>query len=94
MTSFTMLAMIWFLLGIGVVALTLLALPSLISVLRLTGYLVLPYQTVAYIQHLLNWIYIVLDAFFGSAWVLCRTGENGIKTQTAWQVYCLPSRRS
>jgi hypothetical protein len=65
-------AMVWLLLGIGVVALALLALPSLIGVLRFTGYLVLPYETIVYIQNLLNWVYIVLDAFFESAWVLVR----------------------
>ena len=65
-------AMIWILLGIGVVALTILALPSLVSLLRLTGYLVLPYRFVAYARGLLNWTTIVLNSFAEAVGVLVR----------------------
>jgi len=64
--------MIWLLLGIGVVALTILSLPSLTGILRLTGYLVLPYRFVAYAQGLLNWTAIVLSSFAEAVGVLVR----------------------
>jgi predicted anti-sigma-YlaC factor YlaD len=65
-------AMIWALLGIGVIALTILALPSLIGALSFTGTLVLPYHVVAYVQGLMNWIYIVVSEFLEAAWLLIR----------------------
>ena len=65
-------ALIWLLLGMGVVALTILALPSLASLLRLTGYLVLPYRFVAYARGLLNWTAIVLNSFADAVGVLVR----------------------
>ena len=63
---------IWLLLGIGVIALITLAMPSLISVLCVTGKLVLPYQVITYVQGIVNWTYIVIDAFVHAAWVLIR----------------------
>ena len=72
--------MIWMLLGIGVIALTLLALPSLIGALSFTGYLVLPYQIIVYIQRVLDWAYIVLTALMDAIWMLIRytfTGPAG-----------------
>lgn len=65
-------AMIWLMLGIGAIALTLLALPSLWSVLSVTGQLVLPYQAIAYIQGLLTWTAIVVSALVEAAGVLIR----------------------
>jgi hypothetical protein len=64
--------MIWLLLGMGVVALAILALPSLAGLLRLTGYLVLPYRFVAYVRGLLNWVTIVLNSFADAVGVLLR----------------------
>jgi hypothetical protein len=65
-------AMIWLMLGIGAIALTLLALPSLWSVLSVTGQLVLPYQAITYIQGLLTWTAIVVSALVEAAGVLIR----------------------
>ena len=65
-------ALIWILLGIGALALVVLALPSLIGVLCFTGRLILPYEVVAYVQGLLNWVGIVGRALADAAWVLIR----------------------
>jgi len=65
-------AMIWALLGIGVIALTILALPSLIETLSFTGSLLLPYRVVAYVQGLMNWIYILVSDLLEAAWLLIR----------------------
>lgn len=64
--------MIWFLLGIGAVTLALLALPSILSALSLTGYLVLPYEVFTYLQGLVNWFLIALETLADAAWVLIR----------------------
>lgn len=64
--------MIWVLLGIGTIALAVLALPSLLGALRLTGHLVLPYEIVVHIQGLLDWLYLVVTALGEAAWVLVR----------------------
>jgi len=65
-------AMIWVLLTVGVITLTLLALPSLIGVLCFTGRLILPYEVVAYVQGLLNWLAIAARTLADAAWVLIR----------------------
>jgi predicted anti-sigma-YlaC factor YlaD len=65
-------AMIWALLGIGVIALIILALPSLIDTLSFTGTLVLPYRVVAYVQGVVNWLYIVISQLLEAGWVLIR----------------------
>jgi predicted anti-sigma-YlaC factor YlaD len=65
-------AMIWLLLGIGVVALALLALPSILGALSLTGRLVLPYAVVTYLQGLFDWTYLVVSALLQAAWILIR----------------------
>jgi hypothetical protein len=65
-------AMVWVLLSIGVISLTILALPSLISVLGFAGRLVLPHETISYMQGLLNWVYIVIYALVDAASVLLR----------------------
>lgn len=70
-------AMIWALLGIGVIALAILALPSLINALSLTGSLVLPYQVVVYVHSFLNWLYIVLSALLEAVWLLVRYACTG-----------------
>jgi hypothetical protein len=64
--------MIWLLLGIGVIALVILALPSLIGVVGLAGRILLPYQIVAYVQGLFNWTYVVLNALLDAVGVLIR----------------------
>jgi anti-sigma factor RsiW len=71
--------LVWMLLGIGAIVLALLALPSLVGVLRLTGQLVLPYQVIAYARDTMNWLYLVTNAFLEAAWTLIRfacTGPN------------------
>jgi hypothetical protein len=72
--------MIWALLGIGFIALFILALPSLINALSFTGNLVLPDQVVAYVRGVLSWLYIVVSALADAAWLLIRymcTGPAG-----------------
>jgi hypothetical protein len=64
--------MIWLLLGMGAFALLALTLPSLIGVLCLTGRLILPYQVIAYIQGLLNWVSMASVALADALWVLIR----------------------
>lgn len=69
------------LLGAGVIALVILALPSVIGVLCFTGSLVLPYEVVAYVEGLFGWADIVLNALAEAAWVLIRyfaTPEVGL----------------
>lgn len=69
--------MVWMLLGIGAIVLALLALPSLLGVLRLTGHLVLPYQVVAYARGVANWLYLVANAFLEASWTLVRFACTG-----------------
>jgi hypothetical protein len=64
--------LVWMLLGIGAIVLALLALPSLFGVLRLTGRLVLPYQIMAYARDVVNWLYLVADAFLEASWTMVR----------------------
>ena len=66
--------MIWLLLGLGAFALLVLTLPSIIGLLTFTGRLILPYQIIAYLQGLWNWIGTVLSALSHAAWVLIRYG--------------------
>jgi hypothetical protein len=63
-------AMVMVLLGIGVVALTILALPSLIGLLGFTGQLILPYWLIAYVQQVLDWAYLVLNALLDAVRLL------------------------
>lgn len=65
-------AMVWLLLGVGVVALGLLALPSIWNALSLAGYLVLPYQVFSYLEGIANWFLITFEALADAAWVLVR----------------------
>lgn len=69
--------LVWMLLGIGAIVLTLLALPSLLGVLRLTGRLVLPYQMVAYARDVTSWLYLVTNAFLEASWTLVRFACTG-----------------
>jgi len=64
--------MVWLLLGIGAFALLALTLPSLIGVLCFTGRLILPYQVIAYVQGILNWVSMVSVALADTLWVLIR----------------------
>lgn len=64
--------MIWILMGIGVITLSALALPSLVSVLRVTSHLVLPYRVIAYAQGLVTWVGIAFSSLAEAAWVLIR----------------------
>jgi hypothetical protein len=68
--------MIWLLLGMGAFALLALMLPSLIGVLCFTGQLILPYQAIAYIQGVLNWISMASIALANALWVLVRYGAT------------------
>ena len=63
-------AMVAVLLGFGVFALTILALPSLIRLLGFTGQLILPYWLVVYLQGLIDWAYLVLSALLDAAGLL------------------------
>jgi predicted anti-sigma-YlaC factor YlaD len=65
-------ALIWILLGIGVVALVILALPSILGLLGLAGRLVLPYQTLVRLEELFQWAYILLSTLVDAARVLLR----------------------
>jgi len=69
--------MVWMLLGIGAIVLALLALPSLLGVLRLTGLLVLPYQVIAYARTVANWLYLVANALLEASWTLIRFACTG-----------------
>lgn len=60
------------LLGIGVLSLIVLALPSILGLLSVTGRLVLPYTVFAYAQSLCNWAAIVLGSLASTIWVLAR----------------------
>jgi hypothetical protein len=73
-------AMVWLLLGIGAIALTALAMPSLLRALSLTGRIVLPYQVVTYVQGLLGWVSLVVTALADAIFLLVRyvcTGPAG-----------------
>jgi predicted anti-sigma-YlaC factor YlaD len=72
------------LLGIGTIALTLLALPSILGALSLTGQLVLPYRVIAQAQGLLDWLYLVASGLKETAWVLVRYTCTG-----PWGPACL-----
>lgn len=65
-------AMIGVLLGAGVIALLLLALPSILGLLGATGRLLLPYWVVVYVQGAMNWAYMVLRSLSDAAWLLIR----------------------
>jgi membrane glycosyltransferase len=65
-------SMIWLLLGIGVIALTIAALPSIMGAVWFTGRLVLPYEIVVYLQGLFDWIAIVLTTLADAARLLIR----------------------
>lgn len=65
-------ALVVVLLAVGVVALLILALPSILSVVGLTGRLLLPYWIVVYIQSALNWLYMILGSLSDAAWLLLR----------------------
>ena len=59
-------------LGIGVLSLTALALPSVVGLLSATGQLVLPYGVFAYLQGLFGWVAIMLDSLASAVWILAR----------------------
>ena len=80
-------AAICILLGTGVIALVILALPSLTDMLYLTGRLILPYEIFAYMQGLFDWMGIVLEAFVDAVWVLIRY----FATQPAARAYIGPA---
>jgi predicted anti-sigma-YlaC factor YlaD len=64
--------LIWTLLSVGVLTLSTLALPSILTTLRITGQLVLPHQVLTYIRGLVNWLAIVFNALADTAWLLLR----------------------
>ncbi|MBN1935360.1 MAG: zf-HC2 domain-containing protein [Anaerolineae bacterium] len=65
-------AMVAVLLAIGVIALLILALPSILSVVGLTGQLLLPRWIVVYVQGTLGWLYMILSSLSDAAWLLLR----------------------
>jgi hypothetical protein len=69
--------MIWMLLGIGAIVLALLALPSALDVLRLTGHLVLPYRVIAYATGVLDWFYLLASALLEAVGTLARSVCRG-----------------
>jgi hypothetical protein len=68
---------VWMVLGMGAVVLALLALPSLLGILRLTGQLILPYQIITYARDTMSWLYLVTDAFLEASWTLVRYACTG-----------------
>jgi predicted anti-sigma-YlaC factor YlaD len=69
--------LVWMVLALGAVVLVLLALPSLLGVLRLTGQLVLPYRVIAYAQDTMDWLYLVSNALVEASWTLVRSACTG-----------------
>jgi anti-sigma factor RsiW len=60
------------LLGVGVLSLSILALPSIAGLLSVTGRLVLPYTIFVYAQNLYYWTALVLGSLVSNTWVLVR----------------------
>lgn len=60
------------LLAVGVIALLFLALPSILSLVGLTGQLLLPRWIVLYVQSALNWLYLVWSSLADAVWLLLR----------------------
>lgn len=63
-------ALVVILLAVGAMALFFLALPSLVSLLGLTGELLLPYWLIAYIQGAWNWLSIALNSLSSAGWLI------------------------
>lgn len=61
------------LLGTGVIALTILALPTMAYLLGLTGQLILPYWLLNYIGSAWTWMYSVLSSLSNAIWLLVRS---------------------
>jgi len=70
-------AFVWMLLGIGAIALGLLALPSIAQVLELTGWFVLPYPVIVYLQVVLDWLALVVSSLASAAGILIRYACTG-----------------
>lgn len=79
-------AMVGVLLGVGVVALLILALPSILGLLGVTGRLLLPYWIVVYAQEAFGWAYMVLRSLSDAAWLLIRNFAS-----TSGGVACISS---
>jgi hypothetical protein len=58
--------------GVGVIALAMLALPSIAGMVWFTGQLILPYEVITYLEGLFKWAWIVLCALADAVWVLIR----------------------
>lgn len=69
--------LVWVVLALGAIVLILLALPSVLGILRLTGRLVLPYQVIAYAEVTMNWLYLVSHALVEAFWTLVRSVCTG-----------------
>lgn len=65
-------AAIMLLLAVGVIALGILALPSVLSLIGLTGQIVLPHWMFTYIQSAWNWLCIAISSLADAAWLLLR----------------------
>lgn len=83
--------MIWMLLGIGAIALALLALPSVLDVLRLTGYLVFPYQVTAYATEVLDWLYLLASTLLEAVGTLARSVCSGANAATCVLLAAVPA---
>jgi len=70
-------AFVWMLLGIGAITLGLLALPSAMQVLELTGWFVLPYPVIVYLQVVVDWFALVLNSLANAARMLIRYACTG-----------------
>lgn len=70
-------ALVWLVLGMGTVTLALLALPSILGALRLTGNLVLPYPAITYLQDVVSWLGLVVISLLDAGWLLVRHACTG-----------------
>jgi hypothetical protein len=76
-------AVIWLFMGLGGLALLVLALPSLVGALWFAGRILLPYQIIAYAQGIVNWIDTALRTLGDAIWVLVRFAATNSTVQTS-----------
>ncbi len=75
-------ALVILLLTIGVIALLILALPSILSLIGLTGELLLPHWMVIYVQNTLSWLCIMLGSLADAAWLILRNLASSSSANT------------
>jgi anti-sigma factor RsiW len=83
--------MIWMLLGLGAMVLALLALPSVLNVLRLTGHLVLPYRVTVYAIAVLDWLYLLASALLEAGETLARSVCSGTNARACVLLAAVPA---